>query len=67
MATMVTEGYDAPIEAGASEDKARKAASVPADYDRDFYEVKSDLKVLKAMNGVAIAGVVAILLRLFVH
>lgn len=54
---MVAEAYDASIEAGASEDKARKAATVLADYDLQFSgikvdlgDVRSDLKVLRAMN-----------------
>ncbi len=67
MATMVTEVYDALIDAGASEEKARKAASVLPDYNREFSDIRGELKVLKAMNGVAIAGIIAILLRLFVH
>ncbi len=64
MAAMVTEVYDASIDAGASEEKARKSASVLADYDREFSDIRSDLKVLKAMNAVAIAGIVTVLPRL---
>jgi predicted dienelactone hydrolase len=67
MSTMVTEVYDALVEAGASEDKARKAAAVLADYDREFGDIKGDLKLLKWMQGATFAGIVALLLRAFAH
>ncbi len=67
MTTMVTEVYDALLDAGASEEKARKAASVLADYDREFAEIRGDLKLLKWMQGATFAGIVAVLFRLFVR
>ena len=36
MATMISEVYDALLEAGASEEKARKAAEAVAAYDQRF-------------------------------
>ena len=36
MATMISEVYDALLEAGASEEKARKAAEAVASYDQRF-------------------------------
>lgn len=67
MATMVVEIYDALKEAGASEEKARKAAEVLANYVRDFADIRSDLKLLKRMQGATFAGVVALLLRVVLH
>ncbi len=58
---------DALVEAGASEEKAQKAAEELASYDREFAEVRSDLKLLKWMQGATFAGVVAIAFRLFIH
>lgn len=65
MTTMVTELYDALREAGASEDKARKAAETLANYDRQFTEIRTDLTVLKWGQGVTMAMALAILLRVF--
>jgi DNA integrity scanning protein DisA with diadenylate cyclase activity len=67
MSTLVMEVYDALKEAGASEEKARKAAQVLADYDREFADIRSDLKVLKWSQAATFAGVIAVLLKLFVH
>jgi hypothetical protein len=65
--TMVAEVYDALKEAGASEEKARKAAEVLANYDREFADIRGDLKLLKWMQGATFAGVVALILRVFLH
>ena len=67
MATMVAEAYDALKEAGASEEKARKAAEVLANYGREFADVRSDLKLLKWMQGATFAGVVTLIVRVFLH
>jgi hypothetical protein len=67
MTTMVTELYDALIAAGAPEDKARKAAEAVADYDRQFADIRGDLKLLKWMATANFAGVVAIILKLFIR
>jgi len=107
MTTMVTEVYDALRDAGASEEKARRAAEVLANYDdrfnrvearidrvqtslemqiaavktdlelriaavrtdleRQIAAVKADVAVLKWMTGTAIALIVAVLIKLFVH
>ena len=61
------EVYDALIEAGASEEKAKRAASVLADYDREFANIRSDLKLLKGMHAATFAGVVTLLFRVFAH
>ena len=65
MATMVVEIYDALIEAGASEAKARAAASTLANYEGRFNKVESELTVLKWMVGVNIGLTLAIVSKLF--
>ena len=49
---MVAEVYDALREAGASEEKARKAAETIADYDNQFGEIRTELKVHRWILGV---------------
>jgi len=51
MTTVVAEVYDALREAGASEEKARKAAETIADYDNEFSEIKTELKVHRWILG----------------
>ena len=43
MPTMISEVYDALLEAGASEDKARKAAEAVAAYDQRFAGIETRL------------------------
>ena len=61
MTTMIAEVYDALIEAGASQDKARKAAEAIAGYESRFTEIEKRLErmegkitLLSWMVGVAI-------------
>ena len=65
MATMVVEIYDALIEAGASEAKARAAASTLANYESRFNKVEPELTVLKWMVGVNIGLTLTIVSKLF--
>ena len=58
---------DALIEAGATADKANKAAEELAGYEHEFAEIKGDLRVLKWAQAANFAAVVAVLLKLFVH
>ncbi len=48
MTTMIAEVYDALIEAGASQDKARKAAEAIAGYENRFTDIE---KRLERMEG----------------
>ncbi len=66
MANMVAELYDALRDAGASEDKARAAATAIADYDARLGKIEADLNLLKWMVGMNVAMTLAILVRLFV-
>jgi hypothetical protein len=58
--TVISELYDALKEAGASEEKARKAAEAVAGY-----EIESDLAVVKWMIGFNLAMTVAVLWKVF--
>lgn len=51
MTTMIAEVYGALREAGASGEKARKAAETLANYDNQFAEIRTELKVQKWMFG----------------
>ena len=51
MPIMIAEVYDALREAGASEDKSRKAAEVLAGFESRFTKIETDLTVLKWMVG----------------
>lgn len=64
MATMVSEIYDALLEAGASQDKARKAAEAVANYETRFNKLEQDNVLLKWMAGFNIALSLAVLLKL---
>jgi hypothetical protein len=65
MSTMISEIYDALKEAGASEEKARKAAEAVASYENRFTRIESDLAVVKWMIGSNLAMTVAILWKIF--
>ena len=67
MATMLGNIYAALVEAGASQEKAQKAAEELANYDNRFARIEGELLLLKWMSGTTIALVTAILLKLFVH
>lgn len=65
MSTMIFEVYDALKEAGATEDKAKKAAEALAAYENRFNKVESDLNLLKWMMGFNLALSTGTLLKLF--
>jgi hypothetical protein len=58
---------DALLEAGASPEKAGRAAEKIATYDRELADIRSDLKLLKWITGATFAGVVTIMVRIFTH
>lgn len=57
---------NALIDAGAKPEMADKAAEEIAGYEREFADIRSDLKLLKSMNALTIGLGAAILLKLFV-
>ena len=65
MATMISEVYDALLEAGASQDKARRAAEALASYESRFSRVDADLLLLKWMTGFVVAGVSGLVVKAF--
>ena len=65
MATMISEVYDALREAGASEEKSRKAAEAIAAYDNRFNKIEQDLAVLKWMAVFNLAIGLALLFKAF--
>lgn len=74
MSLMVCEVYEALLEAGASEEKAVKAAEALASYDmrfdrieQRFTTIEGDLAFLKWMVSFTLAGVVGILLKVVVR
>ena len=58
---------DALIEAGASPEKADKAAEEVATDERDMADIRADLRRLKRGQSVTLAAIVAIFLRVFLH
>lgn len=67
MAIMVTEVYDALKDAGASDEKARAAATAMAMHEPQFDAIGSEMRVMRWMLGFNLALTVAVLLRLFLH
>jgi hypothetical protein len=72
MSTMISEVYDALKEAGASEEKARKAAEALANYenrfaklDADLIGIRGELALLRWMIGFNLAMTVAVLWKVF--
>ena len=61
MTTMIAEVYEALIEAGASQEKAKKAAESIASYESRFNKVESDLLLIKWMVGFNLAFSIAML------
>ena len=62
---IIEEIYDALIEAGASEGKARAAARAMTNYETRISKIESDINLLKWMVGFNLAMTVAILFRVF--
>lgn len=65
MALMSAELYDALKEAGASEEKARKAAEAVAAFDQRFSKIENDLAVLKWMGGTNVVVTLGVLWKVF--
>jgi hypothetical protein len=62
---LIEEIYDALIEAGASEVKARAAARAMTNYETRIVKIESDLNLLKWICGFNTAICTAILFRVF--
>lgn len=62
---IIEEIYDALIEAGASEEKAKAAARAMTNYETRINKIESDMNLLKWMVGFNLAFTVAILFKVF--
>ena len=65
MAIMMRSLYEALVEGGTSPDAAKKAAEEVADYQKQLSEIRTDLALIKGLLGVAVAGVLALVIRTF--
>lgn len=61
MSTMITEVYEAFLESGASESKAKAAAQALASYENRFSSLEAGQMLLKWMVGFNLAFTMAIL------
>jgi hypothetical protein len=64
---MITELYDALKDAGADEEKARKAAETVASYENRFAKIETDLAILKWMVGFNLAATIALVFMQLRH
>lgn len=73
---MITEVYDALKSAGADEEKARAAAQAIASHQHDatelrtemrteFADIRGELKLLKWMMGLLLAGIASLIVKAF--
>jgi len=65
MTVMNSEVYDALLDAGATEGKARAAASAIADQNQRFMSIEANFMILKWMIGFNLAFSVAIAFQIF--
>ena len=66
MSIMIAEVYEALLEAGASESKAKAAAESLAGYENRFAKIEAELLVIKWMVGAVIAGIISLVIRAYV-
>jgi hypothetical protein len=66
MTTMITEIYDALLEAGASQEKARAAAEAVAGFENRFARIEADLSVVKWVLTFNTAMLIALLGKAFI-
>jgi hypothetical protein len=65
MAVMLKYLYEALVSAGVTEDKASKAAEEMAGYESELNKIKSDILVIKWMNGFIIVMLMFVLGKLY--
>ena len=65
MSTMISEVYEAFLDAGASERKAKAAAEALANYENRFSKIDANLLLVKWMVGFNLAFTMAILWKVF--
>ena len=65
MAIMLSKTYEALKAAGAPDDKARDAAEEIAAYDNRPANIEADVRLLKWMMGLVLAGVLSLVVKTF--
>ena len=65
MAIMLSKTYEALKAAGAPDDKAREAAEEIAAYDNRLANIEADVRPLKWMMGLVLAGVLSLVIKAF--
>lgn len=65
MAIMMGSLYEALVEGGTSSSAAKKAAEEVADYQKQPADIRTDLAFVKALLGIAVTGIVALVIRTF--
>ena len=65
MAIMLSRTYEALKAAGAPDDKAREAAEEIAAYDNRLANIEADVRPLKWMMGLVLAGVLSLVVKTF--
>ena len=65
MAIMRSKTYEALKAAGAPDDKAREAAEEIAAYDNRLANIEADVRLLKWMMGLVLAGVLSLVIKAF--
>ena len=65
MAILLSRTYEAFRAAGAPDDKARDAAEEIAAYDNRLANIEADVRLLKWMMGLVLAGVLSLVVKAF--
>lgn len=65
MAIMLSKTYEAFKAAGAPDDKAREAAEEIAAYDNRLANIEADVRPVKWMMGLVLAGVLSLVVKAF--
>ena len=65
MAMMMGSLYQALVEGGTSTDAAKKAAEEVADYQKQLSDIRTDLALVKALLGITVSGVLALVIKTF--
>ncbi|MCY4452103.1 MAG: hypothetical protein OXC01_09145 [Immundisolibacterales bacterium] len=65
MAIILSRTYEAFRAAGAPDDKARDAAEEIAAYDNRLANIEADVRLLKWMMGLVLAGVLSLVVKTF--
>ena len=65
MAIMLSKTYEAFKAAGAPDDKAREATEEVAAYDNRLANIEPDVRLLKWMMGLVLAGVLSLVVKAF--